>query len=308
MVHHISHMLADLYAAIDEGRPWSLVRLGDGELQALRGLQTPWSYVDENYCPTKQAAGDLRQYSKMAVTEADWVGWHRDRELGDVMESARLLPKGWTVWQTGILEQHGRLPNDTEMRDTFGEIPDLILRTQFAWVNFHMGMRRGFVERVLRDTPLFLVGKPMQRWYTEILEPAGLAENATIWQGDTTITSMDDIMRIADAFDSTEAKVMLASLGVWSLPLAWRARAIGRIAIDWGHVPDHNLVWVCPVHADAAAQRIACDEVPLVSECKLDPECRAHGRYVLNTCCEDSVEGTRRHYRHAGTASQFLPE
>jgi len=244
---HIREMLADLYSALDEGRPWSLVRLGDGELQVLDGLHVPWPYC-ENRCATLADAGDLRDLSIEAVRNADWVGWHQDR------------------WFTEHFERLGFLPEIYEW-------------SQYAWVNLHMGIRRGFVERVLRNERLYLAGEPMERWTIEILHPAGLGQEAVVYAGPTTVETMAHARLIAQAGLDSGVTVALISLGVWALPVCEMLRAGGMVAVDYGHAPGHNLL----------------------------PESEAHGQYRLNTCCEDSPQGTMEHYRHAG-APTCLPE
>ena len=278
MSQHISVMLADLYTALDEGRPWSLVRMGDGEVHALTGVHAPWTYY-ANACATLADAGDLRQRSIDAVRNADWAGWLEDQWLSRALEAAQLLPKGWTEWHFGILEQLKRRPTEEERIAAFPEEPQLIQRAQFGWCNLHMGIRRGFVERVLRQESLFLAGEPMQRWYDQVLLPAGLGTGAIVWQGKTTVSTTEEAFAIADAFVASSATVMLASLGVWALPIVGRAKQLGKIALDWGHAPDHHLRFEEP-----------------------------HWQYRLNTCCEDSPAGTMAHYKHAGSAGQCLPE
>lgn len=298
---HIKMMLATLYAALEEGRPWSLVRLGDGEYHSLRGVHAPWAYCD-NRCATHTDAGDLRQHSLKAIGEADWVGWHQDQGLTEVMELARLLPPGWMKWRMGIIALN-RQPTVEEIVECFGALPVLICRSQYAWCNLHMGIRRGFVERVLRPQKLFLAGEPMERWLRQVLHPAGLGEGATVWSGDTTVATMGQAMSIVDAFIKSDATVMLASLGVWALPVVGRAKALGKIAIDWGHTPDHNLKASCEAHQERWGKPVGPD-----GRCPRHPACQAHWRYKLNTCCEDSPKGTMEHYAHAGTAGQCLPE
>lgn len=268
---HISVMLSDLYDAVDTGRPWSLVRLGDGELQALQGVHAPWKYC-ENWCATTADAGALRDRTVMAIGAADWVGWHQD------------------PWLTQALTDVGLLPAVYE-------------RSQFGWCNLHMGIRRGFVERVLRNQPLFLVGEPMQRWLDEVLRPNGLGAQTEIWGGKTHPETMGEVLQIMEAARDSAARVVLASLGVWAPAVVDFARRSGKIGIDWGHTPDHNLKASCEAHRERWGDPIGPD-----ARCPSHPVCQAHWRYKLNTCCEDSPEGTMKHYTHAGTAGQCLPE
>jgi hypothetical protein len=263
-------MLSDLFAALDEGRPWSLVRLGDGEVQVLKGLHAPWAYID-NHCATVTDAGDLRERSIEAVRGADWVGWHQDPGLTSCMDNA-------------------------------GVLPALYERSVFAWCNLHMGMYRRFVERVLRQEPLFLAGNPMQRWLDEVLRPHGLGKDAVVYGGNTSPASTEDGLRIMDALRESKPRVAFLSLGVWALPVAGYAKAIGKVGIDYGHAPNHHLKPACEDHQERFGP-------PKVGngECPRLPACQAHWRYLLNTCCEDSVAGTNEHYTHAGTANQYLP-
>ncbi len=251
---HIADMLEDLYAALEEGRPWSLVRLGDGEKLVLDGLHAPWKY-HENWCETVGDAGELRQATIAAIREADWVGWHQDAGLVEWMEN-------------------------------MGQLPALYERSVFAWANLHMGLRRGFVGRVLRDQQLFLVGEPMARWLEEILLPNGLGKDAHLYAGPGTPKTWKDVLRIMDTVHDTPARVVLASLGVWAPAVANCAKKQGKIGIDFGHLPDHNL----------------------------KPHAERHWRYPLNTKTEDTPEGTMEWYatcgedQTTGTAGQCLPE
>ena len=302
MARHISEMLEDLYVALEEGRPWSLVRMGDGEAHTLQGVHAPWTYY-ANSCATQADAGDLRQHSLAAIREADWVGWHQDRGLVQTLESAGMLPTGWTKWYVDVVTSLKRPPAVEEMITIFGEEPNLISRSQFAWCNLHMGIRRGFVEKVLRTQPLFLVGIPMQQWLDQVLRPAGLGDGAIVWTGDTTVGTMNHAMQIVDAFVKSPARVMFASLGVWALPIVGRAKALGKAAIDWGHAPDHHVKEACEDHHEEWGEPRGPD-----GRCPKHPACQAHWRYKLNTTEEDSPAGTMRWYRKAGSAGQCLPE
>jgi len=293
-------MLSDLYAALDEDRPWSLVRMGDGEAHTLRGVHAPWAYC-ENRVATHSDAGDLRERSLRAIAGADWIGWLVDQHLGDALESAGQMPDGWTRWLVSTLDKLQRMPTDEEIVAQFGKLPRPVERHQYAWVNMHMGIRRGFVERVLRREPLYLVGEPMRRWRDEVLRPAGLGEGAIVWEGPTTISTMAQAYEIVNAFVASPARVMFASLGVWALPVVGRAKELGRVALDWGHTPDHNLKPTCAVHKEAF------DPPYGVEGCPHNPGCAAHWRYKLNTTEEDSPAGTMRWYKKAG-APLSLPE
>jgi hypothetical protein len=268
---HIADMLEDLYGALDEVRPWSLVRLGDGEKLVLDGLHAPWKY-HENWCSSVGDAGELRQATIEAIRGADWVGWHQDAGLVEWMEN-------------------------------IGQLPALYERSVFAWVNLHMPIRRGFVERVLRGQQLFLVGEPMIRWLDEILRPNGLGANAEVYARPVTPKSWKDVLRIMDAVHDTSARVVLASLGVWAPAVAHFAKKWGKIGIDFGHTPDHHLKPVCDAHRDRWGQ--PANER---GTCGASPDCQAHWRYLPNWCCEESPAGTMEHYGHAGCAGQCLPE
>jgi len=242
----IRETLTSLYSALEEGRPWSLVRLGDGELKILGMAHAPLSHVENRVASTSDL-GMLRRSSIQAIRNADWVGWHQDPWLGFWMEA-------------------------------FGLLPALYERSAYAWVNLHMGLRRSFVERVLRQEPLFLIGEPMERWLADYLRPLGLGEKAKVYRGQSTPSNERELRGIFRAIEASEARVIMASLGVWALPVCDCAKGLGKIGIDWGHAPDHNLQFNEP-----------------------------HWQYRLNTCCPDSPEGTMQHYRHAGAADQCLP-
>ncbi len=243
---HISVMLADLYDALETGRPWSLVRLGDGELKVLQRCHSPLSHY-ENRIASDADMASLYELTVQAITEADFVGWHQDPWL-------------------------------TERLTAIGVLPAAYDRSQYGWVNLHMAIRRGFVERVLRGKRLFLVGEPMARWYEQVLAPAGLGVDATIWQGETTIATIGQLQGILRAVDESQAQVVLASMGVWALAIAGHAKCAGKIGIDWGHTPDHHLKFDEP-----------------------------HWRYAPNLTEEDSPAGTMRWYPQAG-CPLCLPE
>ena len=273
---HIRDMLADLYDALEAGRPWSLVRLGDGELHVLNGIHAPWAYY-ENRCATPGDAQALQVRTAAAIRNADWVGWLQD-------------------------------PGLTAAMDELGFLPEVYGRSQFGWCNLHMGIRRGFVERVLRSERLFLIGGPMQRWLDEVLRPAGLGADATVWLGAKTIESFATVAAIGKAIEASSASVVLASMGVWALTIADLAKRSGKVGIDWGHTPDHNLKPACEKHKQRWGPPMTTVEGWGANVCPRVPECQAHWRYKLNTCCEDSPEGTMEHYVHAGCAGQCLPE
>jgi len=242
---HIREMLADLYDALDMGRPWSLVRLGDGELKVLSQAHAPLSHY-ENRVASNHDMAELRQWSIRAIQEADWIGWHQDKWLTQWMEAIGMLPQAYE-------------------------------RGQYAWANLHMGIRRGFVERVLRDETIYLIGAPMQQWVDEYLRPRGLARSVLIWAGNSTISTAAEFYTICKTIETSGARIVLASMGIWAVPIAGYCKRVGKVGLDWGHLPDHNL----------------------------SPD--LSWNYHLNTCCPDSQEGTMDHYRHAH-APTCLPE
>ncbi|MFA7000427.1 MAG: hypothetical protein WC241_04965, partial [Candidatus Paceibacterota bacterium] len=234
----ISAMLADLYRAIDERRGWSLVRLGDGESRLLQGAPAPFDHL-ENYITNPVDVVGLRQATVCAVKGADWVGWHQDHMLCSIMAAYGMTP---------------------------------IENSQYAWVNLHMGLWRGFVEKVLRQEKLFLAGATMQRWQDEVLRPAGLGSDAVVWRGKTSLNATGEAERILDALSESDCTVALFSLGVWALWMADMAKLLGLIGIDWGHAPDHHLFPTCEEHRERYEGAGPC----------ADPECQAHWRYRLN--------------------------
>ncbi len=263
-------MLDSLRAALAEGRGWSLIRLGDGELRVLHE-HGPMTHV-ENRVASEADMRWLREESIQALFDATWVGWHQDEWLTGHMERLGLLPAGWNNWLQPYRVQQNRYPTYQEAAEKWGQVPELVLRSQFGWCNFRLGMMRGFVEAVLREQELLLIGEPMLRWHQGYLLPLGLGMRAYCWPGETSISRAAECQAIMAEIERSPARVMLASMGVWALPLAAHAQRCGKVGLDMGHLPDHN--------SKSAAE--------------------AHWMYRLNTCCEDSLEGTAAHILHAG--------
>lgn len=257
---HISDLLASLYEAIEERRGWSLVRVGDGEQRVLaaRGHRCdacgamrspadkpPWTHAEGGSVGTSTSLDWLQVHSMLAIRHANWVGWFANHETDQAALDAR------ECWPP------------TE-------------RSQCAWVNLHLGIRRGFVERVLRRGSLFLVGEPMAQWREEVLLPLGLGENAEVYEGNASPNTWGQCGDVIAAIRESDKQIVLASLGIWALPVCLAAQECRKVAIDYGHAPAHTT----PGH-------------PLA--------------YPLNTCCDDSPAGTMEHYAHT-SPPQMLPE
>ena len=224
---HISIMLSSLYDALEGGRGWSLVRVGDGEQRVLAAEQPPWTNAEGGGMNDAGSLDMLRRLSIAAIRNADWVGWFANHDTD-------IAP----------LEALGIRP-----------APE---RSQCAWVNQHMAARRTFVEKVLRASSLFLVGNPMQAWLDTALRPLRLGENAKVYQGDCEPRIWMECRDILQAINRSPAQVVIVSLGIWALPVCDFAMSIGKVAIDYGHAPDEMM----PGHVRYHLPNTCCEDSP----------------------------------------------
>lgn len=201
----IEGLLADLYHAMLQSRGWSFVRIGDGEVSALKCVpdgSTPWIHRHN------QADGDsiefLQQGLRIAYSKADWVGvFNEDAET----EKAFI--------------NHG--------------IPEP-KRQVYAWANRHLTLFSDFMA-ILRKEPVLLIGRPMAAW----AKLCGLSR-ATVFAGNTSPHNVGDIKTILKTVGRFDGRLVLASLGVWAKSVCNQAKQTGRIGIDFGHAADYTLL------------------------------------------------------------------
>jgi len=213
----VESLLDDLSTALAQRRPWSLVRLGDGEVHALRSNKPPWSLWG-NYAETQDDVICLRAGMLGAIERADWVG----RNKSDLHDATLR----WFCDQGMLKFPEARIVD--------------------GYINLWIVWSTRFNEMVLRNESLFLAGKPMQQWLEEVLRPRGLAGNASLYGGKTEIHGAADAQAVCDAFQASGAHVGLFSLGVWALGIADYAKSIGRVGIDFGHGPEAGLTGIPP--------------------------------------------------------------
>jgi len=204
---------AELEAALRERRPFSLVRLGDGELLVLaQDLVMPAKEV-KRAGPFLPNAGvrvpDLRARDEVAETmkRASIVGVPLSRK-------PHFQPLLFAVWQA-----HGMDPRS--------------LRLTTSTINFAL-YEQGWLFPMLAGWRVLLVGNTagmLSRRMTEC--------GVTVVGAVHPVRGFDDIPRVLAEAAAVDFDIALVSAGIPAVPICVRLSEItGKVSLDFGHLAD----------------------------------------------------------------------
>ncbi len=207
-------VMAMILKARRAGRPYSLVRVGDGEnavLSQILGeeyLERPWARSDHSYCgivlPNFEALYEmiwaLRRADMVGILFQDGDKWWREMTQR-AFAAARIYPR----------------------------------RIMYAFDNHHLVQQEGFT-RLLETSRVVLLGRRSE-------EMAGsLAERGMRVVRHLMVDSYDDVAPTISALDTTDYQVCLAACGVNAVMLCQKlAFRHGTIALDVGSAFDRLL-------------------------------------------------------------------
>jgi len=221
------HIRVDLEEVIDKvadaiinKKPYSVIRLGDGEIDVVNGkvLGFPlWCHPGNNHC-RQSAAPFLVEQTRRAVKESDMIGIFE----GDY----------WTydALKAGDCDIEGK--------------PEF-----YAFGNLHLCTRKKFVDSVFRNSRVALVGLSMPK-YNELVKSKIPNAKTIVYGGDCMIYTKQEYDGIVNflRINVDNYDVVLVSLGVWSESVVAEAKRLGAVAIDFGHAADHQLIGEYPLN------------------------------------------------------------
>ncbi len=188
----------------------SVVRLGDGEIDAVNGKPAQfnlWNYPGQNKCENKSAKF-LKESIKEAIVTADMTGI--------------FLNDCWTF----AAINGANIP-----------IPKNIF---YAFSNLHWVSRKRFVDEILRKKKLLLIGSIMNQW-SKILKEKVPEAQITVFGGNSLIQNEAQCTAITEYAQSNKNyDVALVSMGVWAGPICSAIKKAGKIGIDYGHAASHQ--------------------------------------------------------------------
>jgi hypothetical protein len=191
-------------------RPYSLVRIGDGENIVMAqekvlslewiGTNVGWSH-STGYCGAALPNLELRDRMVKAVKQADMVG----------------------VFACDDLTQRIFSAFDIKPRSIF-----------YAFDNLYMPMYKPFVD-LIRKYPPLLVGNPAGRFAAYLHEKLGITVPGTV-----AINGYNELDTCIRQMAAIPHQWSLVSAGVNALVIAdTMASEYGKVSIDFGHAPDN---------------------------------------------------------------------
>jgi len=206
-------MFERILKSVAENRPFSLIRMGDGENVVLSGeifKFYEWSYPGENRC-IQGSYEYLRSGMVEAVKNCDLAGIF----LGD-------------TWTYDALAKAGAINPEFQA---------------YAFCNLFMAGFKPFVDNIMRNKKLLLIGSSMGEYNDLLKSKIPEARTIAIYK-DMVIRSKvhcDELYQKIDACLG-DFEVALVSMGVWALPICDYLKKKGKIAIDYGHAASHQLI------------------------------------------------------------------
>ena len=191
------------------GRPFSLIRLGDGELMVLAQesvysldwieKNVPWGGSNA-YCGVRLPNLELRDRMIESITKADMVGVFADDDFtNQVLKALGIRPRSIC----------------------------------YAFENVFLPMFKPFVDLIRRYPPL-LVGRPAEQFARYLYEKLGVVVPGTV-----SIDGYEEIDSCIEAMARIGHEWSLVSAGVNATVICTTmAEQWGKVAIDFGHAPD----------------------------------------------------------------------
>lgn len=205
IVEHIEYSLFS-------GRPFSLIRLGDGELTVLaQELVYSLDWIEKNlpwggsntYCGVRLPNLELRDRMIASITKADMVGVFADDDF------------------------------------TCRVFKALVIRPRsicYAFENVYLPMFKPFVELIRRFPPL-LVGRPAEQFARFLYEKLGVVVPGTV-----SIDGYEEVDSCIEAMARIGHEWSLVSAGCNATVICTTmAEQWGKVAIDFGHAPDNAM-------------------------------------------------------------------
>ncbi|MBB3113634.1 hypothetical protein FHS18_005747 [Paenibacillus phyllosphaerae] len=209
----VAAVYEELSQAIDQSRPYAVVRLGDGELLALaqdvvydsETLQREARFLSyAGVTPPDLAA---RDQLAMAIRQAQVVGLPRSRQ------------KHFQPLMYPVLRQHG-----IELGS---------LRKTSSTINYELH-HSGLLAPLLRDRRLLIIGNAAPEC-AHALQQAGYSVTGII----SPVNGFRDIDRIMEQAHQAQFDFALVAAGIPAVILCWRIAAeLGKPALDFGHMAD----------------------------------------------------------------------
>ncbi len=198
--------------SLSSGRPFSLIRLGDGELMVLAQElvhsldwikdNVPWS-GSNTYCGVRLPNLELRDRMIDSISRADMVGVFADDEFTHQVFNA------------------------------LGIQPRSIC---YAFQNVYLPMYKPFVD-LIRKYPPLLVGRPAAQFARYLYEKLGVVVPGTV-----TIDGYEEIETCIEAMSRIGHEWSLVSAGCnATIICTTMAEQSGKVAIDFGHAPDNAM-------------------------------------------------------------------
>lgn len=212
---NLEDVITGIITACNEKKPFSVVRIGDGEINVLKGKivgMAVWVHPGNNHC-VKASAEFLVERTRRAVRNADCLGiFSGDKWTYEAMKIGNCEPK---------------------------DRPEF-----YAFGNLHLVTRKNFVDEILRKKKLVLIGDSMQRYYNEVLKQKLPDVQAIVYTGKNLIYNKEDYNNIVNFLKENKDNfdVALISMGVWAEALVDEVKEMGKVGIDFGHAADHQLV------------------------------------------------------------------
>ena len=211
---YLKNYLDNIIEAVETQQPFSVIRIGDGELMVLQqGLIHPIEYLVKNvpwasgygYCGTILPNIELRTRMIDAIKYADLVGvFDGDPPMMDVFK---------------VIEER------------YGVTPKNIF---YAFDNLFLPMNKDFVKLMVKYPPL-LVGNSAKRFAEYIKNELGIVVPGTLECPDCR-----HIDATIEAMGKIEHRWSLVSAGVCAKVICPEmARRYGKVAFDFGHAPDN---------------------------------------------------------------------
>jgi len=191
------------------GRPFSLIRLGDGELMVLAQesvysldwieKNVPWGGSNA-YCGVRLPNLELRDRMIESITKADMVGVFADDDFtNQVFKALGIRPRSIC----------------------------------YAFENVYLPMFKPFVDLIRRYPPL-LVGRPAEQFARYLYEKLGVVVPGTV-----SIDGYEELDSCIEAMARIGHEWSLVSAGVNATVICTTmAEQWGKVAIDFGHAPD----------------------------------------------------------------------
>ncbi len=204
-------ILAEMIQALDEQRPMSLVRLGDGELLALAHDRVLSSAL-------VQREGPFLPYSGIEVPD------HEYREqLAESVRKATFvgIPTAKTPNFQGLVHPLLR---------SYG-MSVAAMRLTYSTVNYMLA-QQGALLRLMQGRRVLVIGNVAEE-LSQVLQQHGIAVAGLI----TPVIGVRDIARVMQEARSYQYDFALVAAGIPAVILAERiASQYGKVAIDFGHL------------------------------------------------------------------------